>query len=56
MLNDSSKRVTTEVSKECFKQLKIMSITKEVSLPEVVKQILERTTKKGKSVEVDEVS
>ena len=39
-------RIVTEVSKECRKQLRILAIQKETTLPLVVKEILERAMSK----------
>lgn len=36
------KDIKTEVTKECWKKLKILSIQKDVALPILVKDILER--------------
>lgn len=42
----SKKKVTAEVSHECWKALKILAVQKEVSLQLVVADILERSMKK----------
>lgn len=39
-------RIVTEVTKECRKQLRILAIQKETTLPLVVKEILERAMSK----------
>lgn len=39
-------RIVTEVTKECRKQLRILAIQKEITLPLVVKEILERAMAK----------
>ena len=45
------KKVQTEVSKECWKQLKVIAIQKEISLQRVVQDILERSMSKKKQTE-----
>jgi hypothetical protein len=44
-MKDDLKKVATEVSKECLKKLKIVSIQKEISLADCVRDILERSVK-----------
>lgn len=44
-------RITTQVSKECWKQLKILAVQKEVSLQLVTQEVLEKAMNKKKSVE-----
>lgn len=39
-------RVTTEVSKECRKQLRILAIQKDMTLSEVINDVLERAMSK----------
>lgn len=41
MSQDEYKTITVQVSKKCWKKLKIMSIDKEQSLPQVASDILE---------------
>lgn len=43
-------RIVTEVSKECRKQLRIIAIQKEITLPLVVKDILERAMAKKPAI------
>lgn len=46
-----------KLSKESYKKIKIMSIDKELSLQQVVQDILEKVlSKKGKVTELEEVS
>lgn len=51
----SNKKITTEVSPECCKQLKILAVQKEMSLQKVVAEILEKVMSKKKQV-VDDVT
>ena len=53
MSKEESKSISTEVSKEVWKKLKIVSVQKEISLPALVKDILERSVSK-KSIETEE--
>ena len=46
MGNLDKKNISIEVSKECWKRLKILSIQKDISLPELVKDILEKFPRK----------
>jgi len=55
MSRDNMKKVTAEVSKECWKTLKVLAVQKEISLQLVVQEILERSiSKKSKLAEVVE--
>lgn len=47
------KKVTAEVSNECLKKLKILSIQKDLSLAELVKEILERNVSKKNILDQD---
>jgi macrodomain Ter protein organizer (MatP/YcbG family) len=40
----STKNINIEISNDCWKKLKMMSINKEITLQDLVKDILERTT------------
>lgn len=56
--NESTmKNVQTQVSLECFKKLKILSIQKEITLSTVINEILERhvITKKVSSTDMLDV-
>lgn len=46
MSKEGLKKIGTEVSKECMKKLKISAIQKEVTLAELVREILERYSSK----------
>lgn len=46
MSQEKLKKITVEVSESCWKKLKIVSIQKDLSLPEHVKDILERNVSK----------
>jgi hypothetical protein len=46
-----TKNINIEVSIECWKKLKIISISKDVTLQEVVKDILERSVSKKNNLE-----
>ncbi len=51
----SIKRLSAEVSKDCWKKLKIISIQKEITVTKVVEQILERAVGNNKkSIVIDE--
>lgn len=43
MSKDELRKINVEVSNECWKKLKIISIQKEISLSECVKDILEKS-------------
>ncbi len=43
MLEKDLKKVTVEVSNDCWKKLKILSIQKEISLTQCVRDLLERS-------------
>lgn len=54
MVKDT-KNINIEVSKECWKVIKKISIDKEITLQEVVRDILEKvTSKKSRTVETNE--
>jgi hypothetical protein len=55
MSKEDIKKFSVEVSKECYKKLKILSIQKDLSLPTLVKDILERSVAK-KNVLEEELS
>jgi hypothetical protein len=55
MSKEDIKKVTAEVSHECLKKLKIISIQKEISLQNYIREVLERSVAK-KNFNVDEVS
>lgn len=46
MSKEELKRINVEVSNDCWKKIKILSIQEEISLPEKVKNILERAVHK----------
>jgi predicted DNA-binding ribbon-helix-helix protein len=46
MVIKDGKNINIEINKECWKVLKKISIDKEITLQEVIKQILERFTNK----------
>lgn len=50
MSKEIVKGIPTEVSKECWKKLKIISIQKEISLSQLVREVLEKFVL-GKKVE-----
>lgn len=50
-MGKGTKNINIEVSTECWKKLKIMSISKDTTLQEVVKDILERFTSKKLNLE-----
>jgi predicted HicB family RNase H-like nuclease len=55
MSREDMKKVTAEISKDCWKALKVLAVQKEVSLAEVVKEVLEKSmSKKLKQLEVVE--
>lgn len=37
-----NKKITAEVSHECWKSLKLLAVQKEVSLQQIIKQVLEK--------------
>ena len=43
MSKENIKPIQPEVSKECWKKLKIVAIQKDITLPQLVKEILERS-------------
>jgi predicted HicB family RNase H-like nuclease len=52
---EEHKKVTAEVSKECWKALKVLAVQKEISLQQVVQDILEKNMqRKVKQLEVHE--
>ena len=46
MSNINIKKISVEVSNDCWKKLKIISIQKEISLQELTKDILEKCATK----------
>jgi hypothetical protein len=44
MKDNSLKKIITNISKECWKKIKIMSIEKELSFADTVKELLEEKT------------
>lgn len=55
MSREDLKKVTAEVNKETWKALKVLAVQKEVSLQQVVQDILEKSmSKKSKLLEVAE--
>jgi hypothetical protein len=57
MKDDDMKNVSNiKISKECFKVLKKLSIDKEISVQQVVSEILEKVTKKSKSTDLGETA
>lgn len=51
MSKEVAKKVSVEVSNECWKKLKIISIQKEITLQELVKDILDRSVSKKNILE-----
>lgn len=54
MSKDELKKVTAEVSKECLKKLKIISIQKEISLAEHIRDVLEKSVSRKSFTEGEE--
>lgn len=57
MKKDESRRIVSNLnlSKECFIELKVISVRKQITIQEVITDILERAmSKKNKSHEVNE--
>lgn len=53
MITKGTKNINIEVTVECWKKLKIVSIDRDITLQEVVREILERAVnKKINNVEV----
>jgi hypothetical protein len=52
MSKEELKKVTTEVSNECLKKLKIISIQKEITLAQYIRDVLERSVSKKNFAEV----
>lgn len=46
MSRDELKKVTAEVSKDCWKALRIIAVQKELALHAVVAEVLEKSMKK----------
>lgn len=46
MSREELKKVTAEVSKECWKALKVLAVQKEINLSQVVQEILEKSINK----------
>lgn len=53
MQETNIKKITLEVSNDCWKKLKILSIQKEISLQDCVKDILEKSMMKKNLLEED---
>jgi len=53
MSQDDLRKISAEVSKECWKKLKIISVQKEISLAECIKEILEKSVSKKVFEEVN---
>lgn len=53
MSKEELKKITTQVSNDCYKKIKILSVQQEISFPEKVREILERSVSK-KTFEVVE--
>lgn len=51
MSKDDVKKVSAEVSKECLKKLKILAIQREITLPELIRELLERSVSKKNVLE-----
>lgn len=51
-MGKSIKNINIEVSIECWKYLKILSIQRDGTLQDVVQEILERESRKGSVVEM----
>lgn len=45
-MSKDEKKVTTSVSLECWKELKVLAVRKQVSLQQVVQDILEKSMQK----------
>ena len=56
MSKENKKTITTLVTKECWKKLKIMSVQKEISISQHVTDILEKYGNNKKVIEDIEVS
>lgn len=54
MSKENIKSIPAEVSKECWKKLKIMAIQKDISLGQLVKDILEKSMSKQKFESIGE--
>lgn len=55
-MSDDKKKVTAEVSHECWKALKLLAVQKEVSLQRIVQEVLEKVmSKKTNRVVVPEI-
>jgi hypothetical protein len=54
MSKEILKKLNVQISHDAWKKLKILSIQKDISLPELVKNILERSAKQ-KIIEMEEV-
>ena len=55
MSKEEVKNVPSSVSKECWKKLKIVAIQKDITLPQLVREILERFTATKKVESLGEV-
>lgn len=55
MIEKDLRKINVEVSNECWKKLKILSVQKEISLSQCVKDVLERSVQSKKyDIEVTE--
>ena len=55
-MSNENKKVTAEVSHECWKGLKLLAVQKEVSLQRIVQEVLERCmSKKANKIVVPEI-
>ena len=54
-MQKNNKNINIEISHDCWKKIKIISIDKDMTLQEVVRDILERyVSKKGKQEVIEE--
>ncbi len=54
MIKENIKKLSIQVSNECWKKLKILSIQKEITLQVLVKEMLERNVSKKNILETTE--
>jgi hypothetical protein len=52
MVEEVKKVISVEVSNDCWKKLKILSIQKEISLPTLVVNVLEKSVSKSNVLEI----
>jgi len=55
MKEEELKKLTVEISNECWKKIKILSIQKEISLSEQVRDILEKSVSK-KVIDIPDIN